>query len=31
MWGVTHADLRGNARTTAFLGWRARLVGDPIA
>jgi DNA-binding transcriptional LysR family regulator len=27
MWGVTHADLRGNARTTAFLGWLAHLVG----
>jgi hypothetical protein len=31
MWGVSHADLRGNARTTALLGWLAGLVGDPLA
>jgi DNA-binding transcriptional LysR family regulator len=28
MWGVTHADLRGTPRVTAFLGWLAALVEE---
>lgn len=27
LWGVTHVDLRGNARTEAFLGWLAGVLG----
>lgn len=28
VWGVTHADLRGNARVRVFLDWVARLLED---
>jgi len=28
MWGVTHVDLRANARVEAFLDWLGRLVAD---
>jgi len=30
MWAATHADLRGNARTAAFLAWLADLVAERI-
>jgi DNA-binding transcriptional LysR family regulator len=28
LWGVTHVDLRGNARTDAFLSWAGRVLGQ---
>jgi DNA-binding transcriptional LysR family regulator len=30
LWGVTHADLRGNARTRVFMAWLKRLVATSL-